>query len=380
MTKNVDAKAWSITPAAGRGYSLPPPENPPWLAGLSANTWTDISNNTQGAVQAANGGQYGGTGPDAVLNNWGSAVVIMSYGRSGTIFHRNGGHGDYYGTELYAFDLYTALWSRFNSPSTAGNADSWVGPYTNGILSDGTPNVEHNYYFQYERAGRYCTHKRQVTNAPTAVYMPSQFNPFTGGWSNSTVTFGTIAPTNDEGACYDVSRDRAYVMTTNPAEWGYHDFRTDTATDSTLPTGALQPQSGPVFCPSLTGGDAVVEFVNNAVWVFDPANIDADKVAVTTSGTSPTRGVGDGASWDPINGCIVYYPSTSNTIYTLTPPGSDWRSGTWVWAQITMSGTTGTHTGQGTYRKFNVTHYGTVSVATLCGNPNGGYYVVKLVP
>ncbi len=51
-----------------------------------------------------------------------------------------GGHDDYYGNELYAFDLSTATWSMLTDPSPPTNPGSCV-----ETLEDGAPNSRHTY-------------------------------------------------------------------------------------------------------------------------------------------------------------------------------------------------------------------------------------------
>ncbi len=65
-----------------------------------------------------------------------------------------GGHGDYGGNEIYAFDINALAWSRLNDPSydLGGNSDS-------GVYPDGTPRSVHSYgYIVYvPNIDRFCT-------------------------------------------------------------------------------------------------------------------------------------------------------------------------------------------------------------------------------
>lgn len=360
-------------------FSVTQPSNPAWMNSLTANAWTALSVvNNHDDVQASNTGQYGSTGPDSVLDAWCGSVYIPGYSTAGGIFHVGGGHKNYFGNEVYVFNLATLTWSRLTNPSVEA---SWVGPFTDGILNDGKPNAAiHTYYYICHRNGEYVSAKRQINDDAIAQYSITRFNPSTLAWTSSTTEPPTLQPTNDEGICYDSTRDIIWMVNTNPLEWASYSFVTDAWTAYTAPTGAAQPHCGPVFCPSLTGGDAVIHFVNGAVWGLDPASPSTEKSILTVTGTGPTRGVGDMARWSPNLGCIVYYPTESNTIYRLTPPGSNWRTGTWTWSQFSLTGTTGTWTGQGTYGKFQLIERGALTIAMLVPSPASAYRAVKLVP
>lgn len=356
---------------------------PTWVPLLTVGTWTPISGPSPGVglsatnvhdnVQPSNTGQFGNSGPDYVFYAWGGAALVPFYGAKGGVVHWNGGHQDYYGNEVYVFDLDTRTWVRLNSPSVSGGG--FAGPFTNGILSDGKPNVAHTYYFVAARGREFITSKRQIDNSPNSAYMVSRFNVDTLAWTNSTAAIATLAPTNDEGICYDPTRDCLWMVNTNPLEWAKYSFATDSWTTYTNPTGAVQPECGPVFCEAV---DCVVEFVTGAIWALDPSNPTTDKVTLTPSGSGPTPGTHDCARWSNNLGAIVFYPSGTNSIYLLRPPSGNWRTGTWTWSLVSTSGTSGSHFGNGTYGKFNVAEWGTYTVATVCDDVNGAVYVNRL--
>src|SRR5262249_16811852 len=50
-----------------------------------------------------------------------------------------GGHSDYAGNEVYAFNLATLSWTEVTNPSSTAGGDN------NGVLSDGTPVSRHTY-------------------------------------------------------------------------------------------------------------------------------------------------------------------------------------------------------------------------------------------
>jgi hypothetical protein len=105
---------------------------------MSANSWLSVTNTPMGAV-APTYGQFPGTwgvgGPSQVIGAWGGAALDTK--RSQLILW-GGGHADYYGNELYAFDIPTLSWSRITDPFINPVLDQEVN-------ADGTPNSRHTY-------------------------------------------------------------------------------------------------------------------------------------------------------------------------------------------------------------------------------------------
>jgi hypothetical protein len=122
----------------------------------------------------------------------------------------------------------------------------------------------------------------------------------------------------------------------------------------------------------------VLEFVDDAIWLLQPASPTTDKIAVSTTGSGPTRGIGDCARWSRNLGKVVYSVSDTDDLYTLTPPAGDPRVGTWTWAQITTTGSISTPSGNGTYGKFHLLEAGPLTIGLLVNNPDEDYYRIRL--
>lgn len=358
------------------GGFFPPGIAPSWATSLTLNAWTALpTTNTFESQMASNVGQYGNSGPPAVFTSWNGAEYLPTFGDFGSILHWGGGHTDYHGNEVYSFDLAALTWTRLNEPSVEPGW-STSNPLTNGITSDGKPGVPHTYYYLSNRNGKFITAKRQVHDNPASVYMVSQFDPETLVWTNSTAT-SSLNPTNDEGICYDSLRDGLWMVNYDLVEWAFYNFGTDAWTTYTQPTGAFNPRCGPVYCE---GVDAVIAVGHSGPFGLNPASPAGDRITLTVSGTAPSFTTGDGIRWSNNLRAIVYYPSRGNSLYLFTPPASgSWLTGTWTWSQISVTGTTGTHSGgAGTYGKFNVVEWGSITVATVIGDVNGAYRAIRL--
>ena len=78
----------------------------------------------------------------AVITAWSGGAADIKRGR---LLVWGGGHGDYSGNEIYAFDINTLKWDRLSNPSTNVGGDE-----SSGIYPDGTPRARHTYdYIEY---------------------------------------------------------------------------------------------------------------------------------------------------------------------------------------------------------------------------------------
>ena len=70
-------------------------------------------------------------------------------GKRGSLVLTGGGHGDYFGNEVYVFDLATNRWRRINNPSLAlDGTNAETDPRFNKVYAeygDGTPGSSHTY-------------------------------------------------------------------------------------------------------------------------------------------------------------------------------------------------------------------------------------------
>jgi len=109
-----------------------------FLRDLPADSWYRAPNTKMRAVCPSDS-QYpeirGSTGCATVMDGWGGGAYDSAGKR---LWVWGGGHGNYYGNEIYAFDLEKLAWSRVTDPSpvTTLSADP---------LPDGNPISRHTY-------------------------------------------------------------------------------------------------------------------------------------------------------------------------------------------------------------------------------------------
>lgn len=103
---------------------------------MPANSWLEIPNTKLESV-AADAEKY----PDIQAYMGIHGITAYSGGVYDTKRKRlvvwGGGHADYQGNEIYAFDVEKLVWERLNNPSNAN--------YCQQVNSDGTPNSRHTY-------------------------------------------------------------------------------------------------------------------------------------------------------------------------------------------------------------------------------------------
>lgn len=131
---------------------------------------------------------HGVAGFSAITEAWNSAVYASQFGVSGSMIVFGGGHNDYFGSDVHAFDLALREWSRISDGYVEG-ADRDYGDgarYPDSVYPDGSPLPPHTYgYVQYDSLGNdYILLKGQLElgRAVKAVAIPHLFNLDTLRW------------------------------------------------------------------------------------------------------------------------------------------------------------------------------------------------------
>ena len=195
------------------------PATPPWLERMSLNCWYAISGERPdlGLQPTPPGSRYladgdpardpqlnparslrerlrrmagrnpkspwhGVTGFSAITEAWTSAVYASRFGASGSMIVFGGGHDDYFGSDVHAFDLGSREWKRISDGYVGGgDRDYGAGAtYRGAAYPDGSPLPPHTYgYVQYDPVGNdYILLKGQTElgRFVNAVAIPHLFN------------------------------------------------------------------------------------------------------------------------------------------------------------------------------------------------------------
>ncbi len=101
---------------------------------LQPGHWLEISNTNLSSVYPSPT-PGGNTGPSSIMSTWNGGAFDTKRNR---LMVWGGGHMDYFGNEMYAFDISTMTWSRITDPSPTLVACTLY-------MSDGQPGIHHTY-------------------------------------------------------------------------------------------------------------------------------------------------------------------------------------------------------------------------------------------
>ena len=256
---------------------------------------------------------FGGTSYDfpshcyQVVGAWSGAIADTSRNR---LVVWGGGHVDYYGNELYSFDLNTLQMTRLNDPSTPVASSCILS------MSDGKPNARHNYGSLV-----YVAHLDMMFATNGVVACPSG-----GGgkdtWvlnlSNLQWTRKADSPENcTSGVCYAAYDPNSKLVFIDDRNSLYtYKVETDTwssvgnsASDNLHFSAVIDPVKKQFV--KIGGGAVVTADISN------PGNVtEVDRG--TPSGCSALQNSeSPGLSYDSVLGKIVGWPSigSANTVY-----------------------------------------------------------------
>lgn len=110
------------------------------LASVPPGSWTDCGTTP---IPLVTDGIRGGSGPSSVIRAWNGAAFDPA---TETMYFTGGGHGDYGGSEIYAFDAPDLAW-RLEKPHTGNVIILSTGPggRCEFRYDDGTPSARHTY-------------------------------------------------------------------------------------------------------------------------------------------------------------------------------------------------------------------------------------------
>ena len=290
-------------------------------------SWLEIANTKLRSVVPKSAqefpGTFGNTGPASIISAWNSATLDTR--RSRLILH-GGGHADYYGNELYAFDVGTLTWKRLTDPTPNPTAGT-------DINSDGTPQARHTY-----NGTTYISHLDRffVFAGSGSTIGASGFPPTENVW---TFDFGANqwshvntpppdGPPHGEGssAIYDpATRIVWYGEGQNSgsgAGWGLWAWNQDTRVWThhthesvfSRSTGCLDSKRGVLV---FVGGGAVHTF---QVRSGTPRLEDW----TTTGDTAIINQTAPGVAYDPVLDRVIAWQG--GPVYVLNPDTKEWRA------------------------------------------------------
>lgn len=335
--------------AAADDAGLPYDLQPGHWAVISKNTLSDVDPCVPSDPTYDDGGcSYSAiVGQRAVVDTWSSGVLATEYGELGGYIVWGGGHADYYGNEVYVFDIAQGLWKRLTDPvgvdedgspiTIAADWDAYDScDRPTGEFWDGAPCSRHTYdYLDYHPGTNslvslggssihrlsWDTGQVHLLDLDTAKWRRGGANP-----SDPSVVGSSSA--------YDHKRDVFWFQPPHGFPFASYDPNTSkwSITDSVeyvqIDTVASIDPVRDLYVMLDTHPDG------RQVLVHDLSNPNRDPVPVTTIGDKKLEsGLRPGLEWDPVAKRFVAWDGGTD-VYTLAPPLGDWKTDAWIWTKV----------------------------------------------
>jgi len=352
----------------------------------------------------------GRNGFSSITEAWNGAVLASRFGKSGSMVVFGGGHNDYFGSDMHAFDLFTRQWSRINDGFISPKAHTYGAGavYPHAVYPDGSPLPPHTYdYVQYSPVDNdYMLFKGQLELGPhvKAVAIPHMFNFDTLSWRR-----GPQHPTailNSGG--WTAWDEKRRIL------WGHSgDAGGGNAFLSFDPNGQNSDGTfgswGEMFPNKLVGEadhntmaidparNIIVVLVHsrNELCTIDPAHPEKSITQLRSSAGKPIIHEYAALEYAPKLHGFVYYSSVNGAaLYKITAPiGESWTEltdGIWTWetlldkqnsldpiADASRASAHNINTSH-TFGRFRIATYADVEVAILVRHVDSPVYAMRL--
>ena len=298
----------NVTTLAASGAGIP-----------SSLGWFEVANSTlQIACPPNNYGSFGYDYPGScknVVNAWGGAVADTKRNR---LVIWGGGHVDYAGNEIYAFDLNTLQMDRLNNPSPPNATASCV-----ETLADGTPNSRHTYgnLAYMANLDKMFVHGGSLNDCGNFSSATWVLDMTTLKWQNMNPTGGSPAGVNITD--YDPGSQLVYLEDGNQL-WSYnyqtnaYNVVNNNTPLSYLMSGVIDPKREIFFMFGGVGNPGGgLKAIPIGAGVSSTMQDWTSAVSSTCAGLIGTSY--PGLSYDPVQDRIVGWPNFGNTVYIFDP-------------------------------------------------------------
>jgi hypothetical protein len=368
---------------------------PSWASNIPAGTWVAIGQNTIADVDPEedssvnpnypNGAPWrGSTGQMALTQSWNGGAFAPTFGDKGTLLLHGGGHKNYFGSEVYGFDMATQRWSRLSNPYRG----SISFPYSNGSFPDGSPSVAHTYdLLEYHPGTKSLVSlSAQSTDDAFRVNVAHMLDLGARRWAHSKVNSGVTVASGGY-SIYDSKRD-VFWLEGGSGSTALVQYDPNVANgDGTVGKWTNYPVKLH-RTDSIAGYDPVNDLMvvttfrdGTQVYGIDLANTDAAPVQLGESGTPPAKRSAHGWEWSSSRGAFIYYRG-GDDVYEFKQNGSNWKTASWVWKNLTSTSNSVTPppppVDNGVYGRFRVARYADMEIAIVVNNVGGKVYAFKI--
>jgi hypothetical protein len=349
----------------------------------------------------------GQCGFPAMTEAWNGAVFASQLGPSGSMIIFGGGHNDYFGSSVHAFDLATRQWSRISNGYVSATESEYgagaVYPYS--VYPDGSPLPPHTYgYVQYDPIGNdFLLFKGQTELGANvkSVAIPHMFNLNSLTWRRGPKHSSAILGSGGWTAWDSVRR----ILWGHSGDSGngFIGFSPDGDNgDGTFGSWTpLSPKKVQTADHNAMAFDPVRDILgvtvstDNAFYALDPSTRDREFVLLCCTGDQPRISAYAALEYAPNLDRFVYYSANDGPqIYSIAAPaGSKWSDltiSTWTWNRlineannldpisdaqaISSSAINKAHT----FGRFRLAAYGSVDVAILVRHTDTPVYAMRM--
>jgi hypothetical protein len=351
---------------------------------------------------------HGKMGFAAITEAWNGAVFASGFGDCGAMIHFGGGHDDYFGSDVHAFDLGTRQWSRISDGYVAGAAGEYGAGavYPDALYPDGSPLPPHTYgYVQYDPVGNdYLLFKGQIELGPDVKAAPiaHMFNLDSLTWRRGPRHPAAILASGGFTA-WDARRR---IMWGHSGDSGnaFIGFSPDgdNGDGSFGSWGTLHPKKirsaadhSAMQIDSMRDIIVVAVGARNALVAIDPGTPVRDAAPLECRGEGPVIAEYAAIEYAPNLDRFVYFSANDGAhLYSIAAPvGSAWpklTAAAWTWESILDAGNgldpiadaqaISAHAVQKahTFGRFRIASYGEIDVAVLVRHTDTPVYAMKL--
>ena len=350
---------------------------------------------------------HGNAGFSAITEAWNSAVYASRLGAGGSMVLFGGGHDDYFGSDVHAFDLATREWRRLADGYVSGSAgDYGTGAhYPDSIYPDGSPLPPHTYdYAQYDALGNdYVLLKGQTELGRNvkAVAIPHLFNLDTLQWRHGPRHPAAIL--NSAGwTTWDASRRMLWGHSGDDGGGNaFIGYSPDG--DNANGTRGRWSEHLPNLLPGAANHNAmqldpvrdvivVSVHARNELYAIDPADPARGIVLLRSAGPRPALQPCAAMQYAPNVSRLIYFsPLDGGVIYSIAAGGApDKFAGVWTWHACALAADTlqpiKDAAGRSRYPvnpshafgRFRIASYGTIDLAILVRHVDSPVYAMRL--
>ena len=344
----------------------------------------------------------------AITEAWNGAVFASRFGASGSMIVFGGGHDDYFGSDVHAFDLSTRRWSRISDGYVSGKAKEYGADavYPDAVYPDGSPLPPHTYgYVQYDPEGNdYLLLKGQTELGPRvkSAAIPHMFNLDSLTWRKGPRHPSAIL---GSGGCttWDASRRILWGHSGDSGN-AFIGFSPDSRNAdgtyglwTTLYLKKIQTHADHNAMAMDPMRDIIIAVVSasNALYALNPSEPAREIVCLTSKDDQAILSAYAALEYAPNLDRFVYYSANDGPqIYSIAAPaGSTWSQLTgsaWSWTNMLNSDNRLDPVAHAastskfpvnrnhTFGRFRVATYGLVDVAILIRHTDTPVYAMRL--